>query len=894
MAWDASRTIGFDIETSGRDPAYALQPWRANDGDAWMTTWAVATAPEVRDGGQMPSRLEIRTLVQQWVDTGTTVCAWNAAFEISWLCAYGCEDLVHKVKWLDGMLLWRHLEVEPEWGVQRNKRRSFGLKAAVAKFLPEHAGYEEEVDFHDPSPEARAKLLHYNKDDADFTLQITKMLYDRLAKEPRQMRAAMIETAALSMVGEANWRGMVIDPVWCKALNSDLEADAARLVKELEPHGVTEKVVRSPKQLAKLLFEDWGLTPLKYSAKTDLPSTDKETLHELAAVDDRVLGVRRYREALGNATKFAVNPLVATETNNDGRAHALAKVFSTYSGRMTYDSAQGSGKAKQQIGWALHQEKRDKAFRNILVAPPGYTICEFDAAGQEFRWMAVASGDTTMQALCQPGEDPHGFMAAQIVGRDYRELSWGAKHGVEQDSKDRTMGKVANLCVSGDTMVLTDRGHVPIVQVTPQDRVWDGVEFVTHDGVVCSGVRPVLSYCGITATPDHLVLVDGRWERLDEAARHGWQIEPALGEGWSSKARSGIRIVDGVVRRAIHEVRGALRVGTVRVWCRAGRQPAFSGDGPQYPVQSVRYTGAAQPERASACDGRADSATAEACERLVPAVQQPQLDVLSQLRCAWDRVQVQLRGRGGRVHADTPAARHVCGSGHRQGGQRWPLRAGQPTAGDPEGESGQQAVYDIVNCGPRTRFAANGVIVHNSLQYRTSANKLRSVARVQYGIPMDEPTARKVRQTYLRSYPNVPRYWDLQIDQSKRLGYVSTLGGRRVQLPKVIRRDQDWSVGSTAINYRIQGTGADQKYLAMACIKPYMLKHKILFGFELHDGLYLYVPDEIVERVVPEVLHILNSLPYKKAWGFTPPVPLPWDAKVGKSWGTLEEWHDDE
>jgi hypothetical protein len=36
--------------------------------------------------------------------------------------------------------------------------------------------------------------------------------------------------------------------------------------------------------------------------------------------------------------------------------------------------------------------------------------------------------------------------------------------------------------------------------------------------------------------------------------------------------------------------------------------------------------------------------------------------------------------------------------------------------------------------------------------------------------------------------------------------------------------------------------------------------------------------------------YLLNNLPYKKAWGFTPPIPLPWDCKASdKSWGQLKE-----
>ena len=34
---------------------------------------------------------------------------------------------------------------------------------------------------------------------------------------------------------------------------------------------------------------------------------------------------------------------------------------------------------------------------------------------------------------------------------------------------------------------------------------------------------------------------------------------------------------------------------------------------------------------------------------------------------------------------------------------------------------------------------------------------------------------------------------------------------------------------------------------------------------------------------------MLDNLPYKEAWGFTPPIPMPWDCKVGKAWGRLKE-----
>lgn len=164
------------------------------------------------------------------------------------------------------------------------------------------------------------------------------------------------------------------------------------------------------------------------------------------------------------------------------------------------------------------------------------------------------------------------------------------------------------------------------------------------------------------------------------------------------------------------------------------------------------------------------------------------------------------------------------------------------------------------------------------------------MARVQYNIPMTQPEADHIRGTYLRSYPGVPIYWKRQIALTRSCGFVETFAGRRVKVVGNWDGSWGWSMGSTAINYRIQGTGADQKYLAMAVLRDYLPKVNGRFGWDLHDGIYLFIPDEHVERVTHEGKYLLDNLPYKQAWGFTPPTPMPWDCKRGPSWGKLKEY----
>lgn len=62
-------------------------------------------------------------------------------------------------------------------------------------------------------------------------------------------------------------------------------------------------------------------------------------------------------------------------------------------------------------------------------------------------------------------------------------------------------------CIAEGQPVLTDRGPVPIEDVRLTDRVWDGVEWVHHEGVVLKGTKRVVELDnGLRLTPDHLVL----------------------------------------------------------------------------------------------------------------------------------------------------------------------------------------------------------------------------------------------------------------------------------------------------------------------------------------------------------------------------------------------------
>ena len=74
-------------------------------------------------------------------------------------------------------------------------------------------------------------------------------------------------------------------------------------------------------------------------------------------------------------------------------------------------------------------------------------------------------------------------------------------------------------------LVLTLYGEItekPIETVTTDDLVWDGEEWVAHEGLIFQGRREVISWDGVTATPDHEVYVSATESMpLAEAKKKG-------------------------------------------------------------------------------------------------------------------------------------------------------------------------------------------------------------------------------------------------------------------------------------------------------------------------------------------------------------------------------------
>ena len=141
--------------------------------------------------------------------------------------------------------------------------------------------------------------------------------------------------------------------------------------------------------------------------------------------------------------------------------------------------------------------------RTMLVPKEGCEFIVADFSAIEARVLAWLAGEQWRLDAFRKGEDIYCASASQMFGVPV------VKHGVNGELRQK--GKVAELaCIAEGSLVLTNKGLVAIEDVTIEHLLWDGVEWVKHDGVIYKGEREVIEYDGLTATPDHPVWIEGK------------------------------------------------------------------------------------------------------------------------------------------------------------------------------------------------------------------------------------------------------------------------------------------------------------------------------------------------------------------------------------------------
>ncbi|NTV63875.1 MAG: DNA polymerase I, partial [Oscillochloris sp.] len=139
-------------------------------------------------------------------------------------------------------------------------------------------------------------------------------------------------------------------------------------------------------------------------------------------------------------------------------------------------------------------------------------------------------------------------------------------------------------------------------------------------------------------------------------------------------------------------------------------------------------------------------------------------------------------------------------------------------------------------------------------------------------------------------FPGIRDYITRTLEQGQATGYVSTLFGRRRNIPDLQTKGPRRAAAEReAINAPIQGTAADIMKIAMVHMARALaergLRTRLLL--QVHDELILEAPDDEVAQVtqlVREVMEQAYTLTWVDADGNTQQVPLSVDVETGPNW----------
>lgn len=192
-----------------------------------------------------------------------------------------------------------------------------------------------------------------------------------------------------------------------------------RIIRE----GISEEFnPRSTMQLRRLLFDDWGLPPVKYNEKTGDPSTDDDTLRRMITGyglhGDRiellqaVRLIRRYSKLLGTYLR-PLRPNIETYTTGSGEDRpgiilSDGRVHPSYNRLPATGRYSSSNPNAQNIPYLL---------RDLFIPAPGCVFVGADMDQLELRLVAEESNAERLLASFNSGNDPHNQTMEIVYGK---------------------------------------------------------------------------------------------------------------------------------------------------------------------------------------------------------------------------------------------------------------------------------------------------------------------------------------------------------------------------------------------------------------------------------------------------------------------------------------------
>jgi DNA polymerase I len=254
----------------------------------------------------------------------------------------------------------------------------------------------------------------YAAEDADVTLRLHRVLYPKVAADENLRRVyETIEMPVREVLFRMERTGVLIDAATLERQGRELGQKMLELEQKAYAEAGQPFNLNSPKQIGDIFFGRLQL-PVIRKTPSGAPSTDEDVLEKLALDYPLPKTLLEFR-ALSKLKSTYTDKLPRMVNAQTGRVHTTYGQTTAVTGRLASNDPN-----LQNIPVRTAEGRR---IREAFVAPPGHVIVSADYSQVELRIMAHLSEDPGLLDAFARGEDIHRATAAEIFGRNPKELT---------------------------------------------------------------------------------------------------------------------------------------------------------------------------------------------------------------------------------------------------------------------------------------------------------------------------------------------------------------------------------------------------------------------------------------------------------------------------------------
>lgn len=249
----------------------------------------------------------------------------------------------------------------------------------------------------------------YSCADVDFTLRLKNKFLPMLEQQSLSSTFYTLEMPLIPVLFDMERAGVLINTPHLSSMSVVFAGSLSKLEKAIFTSTNSEFNIKSPKQLAEVLFDTMQIKP-PGGKKT----TKADVLEKLKARHPFIKDILEYR-TLEKLRSTYVDALPTQVNKNTGRIHCNFSQVSTATGRL---ACQNPNLQNIPI-----RSKEGKKIREAFTAQKGSLLLSADYSQIELRLLAHFSNDTTLTTSFIQGEDIHIVTAAKVFHVSQEEVT---------------------------------------------------------------------------------------------------------------------------------------------------------------------------------------------------------------------------------------------------------------------------------------------------------------------------------------------------------------------------------------------------------------------------------------------------------------------------------------